>query len=380
MNTTWLASATVPLWLSAAATISTNTVPETSVTPFQGRGLVRVQPSAADEREQTDAADDPAFDRDRWRKRLEQSNLDLRQRAFEKILEMAVKRDAVRDALEAWAHDSSAPELAWTARMALRDLELRREPANVFGSRGWGDFNSRFDALRQRFESLDPMLDHMQQDLERMFQQPHGLAPDNVPGASSLRSFNLQMNSDGVTCEVTEDVNGEKKTSTYKAGSVEELLAAHPELSEDLGQGSGFRFGMLPGGRGGIHAVPPTAPRDPMRVRPVPSGTIPTDVLGIECTKLSAEQLKTLGLPPEIGLHVERTVPGTIADVVGIQPGDLLIELNGTQIFRADDVSGVLKRRDPDGEVVVVLIDKKGQRRALTWKPPTAESDDERKF
>ena len=80
-------------------------------------------------------------------------------------------------------------------------------------------------------------------------------------------------------------------------------------------------------------------------------------------------------MDPELGLHVDSVTPGTIAHVLGIKRGDLVIELNGPPLYGAQDVSKTLSAREKDADVVVVLIDKKGQRRTLTWKPTVNGED-----
>lgn len=353
MNSTWILMASVPLLFGPATNDGSGAQP--------GRKLVRVQP---------DANADEAFDREGWRKKLTQSDLDGREQAYERVLELARQKDAARRTLESWANDPSQPDLAWTARLALRSLTAPPAIDEFSSAPHWNDLHSRFDQLRQRFDSIDPMFDNMQRDLEQLLEQTPmqqwNVPPGQPGGSSQAQSFSLQVGPDGVTCEVTEDVDGDQKTNTYKADSVEELLQTHPELRDRIGGGSGHAWSWS-APRSGLFQAPAPRSRDGSRraFRAQP----PTNILGITYTKPDPEKLKELDLEPELGLQVERTEPGTIAEILGIQHGDIVIELNGAPVYDASDVTRVLKKRAADGELAVGMIDKKGQRRTLTWKP-----------
>ena len=83
----------------------------------------------------------------------------------------------------------------------------------------------------------------------------------------------------------------------------------------------------------------------------------------------SVGDASALGLQPEQGLRVERVVPGTIAQILGLRRGDAVVELDGQPIRSSDDVKRVLAERKADQELVVSVIDGKDQRRTLRWKP-----------
>jgi hypothetical protein len=365
MNSTWIVMASVPLLFAPAASVMNGGSGARSE-----QKLVRVQPNADE---------DEAFDREGWRKKLTQSDLDGRERAYERVVELARRKDTARQALESWASDANQPDLAWTARLALRSLNAPGGVGGVddlSGTPQWNDLHSRMDQLRRRFDSMDPMFDNMQRDLERLFEQPptQSWTPQSGPsgGSSQAQSFRLQMGPDGVTCEVTENVDGDQKTSTYKAGSVEELLQTHPELRDRIGVGGGDAHAWSRNApQGGLFQALP--PRSHDGSRRALGAEPPTNILGINYSKPAPEKLKDLDLDPEVGLQVDRTESGTIADILGIQRGDIVIELNGTALHDASDVTRVLKKRDANGELAVVIVDRKGQRRTLTWKPSTQD-------
>jgi len=333
--------------------------------------LERVDPSA-------DAQQQEAFDAEAWKRDLTSADLEQRERAFERVVAQAARDGGARSALEGWSRGGD--ELAWTARLALRELE-RHAGHPAFGLRRmdptFGDFRLRLDDLHRHFGGIDSMLEDLQSQMEELFGDAPGFAP-GMPGPGpgvrqQAQSFSLEAGPDGVVLKTEEDVDGEKKTREYRAESLEELFEAHPELRDRIRvQGFGAPFG--PRTRTQVLPIPPG---DGL-LRP--GGELPTDVLGIECLKPTPERAAELGLQPEVGLRVERTHPNTIASVLGIKRGDVVVEINGATVYSREDIAQSLRERREDQPVAVVLIDAKGQRRTLTWTPeaketPKAEGD-----
>lgn len=298
-----------------------------------------------------------------WKKRLEQEDLDLREQAFDLALEAARRDAGLRSALEGWAKDTSTPELAWTARLVLRELKERQDPFSALG----GQRGLPFDPLGPGLGSgFGPGVDF--DTLRRRMFEDFGLVPGTAPqgGApaqpsiqSQSESFSLESGPDGVKCKVTKTVDGKEVTEEYEAKTIDELLEAHPELRDRVGgNGLSLRLGSTPG----------SAPNDPFGwLTRAPS--VRTDILGVAVTSVSAEESSELGLEPGLGLRVERVEPGTIAQQLGLQRGHVLIELNGRKLRTRDDISEMLKARDKSGSIELLLIDRWGQRRTRTWKP-----------
>ena len=69
------------------------------------------------------------------------------------------------------------------------------------------------------------------------------------------------------------------------------------------------------------------------------------------------------------GVLVDRIAPGTIAEALGLRRGDLLLELNDVALESAADVSRALAEREEGEDVRVTFIDRRGNRRTMTWKP-----------
>jgi hypothetical protein len=397
MKLNWLTALTVPMTLVPALCTSVH-AQSGKADAAHGR-LVRV--GGDDDADDGDSKSQ-SFDADAWRKRLKQPDLDARQHDFDALVKRARREKSVREAIDRWAHDSADSDLAWTSRLLQREIEAQRKRSTGrandslgnggANAPGWDDLQSRFDELEKQFGGMDSQFGRLQEELDRMLRdQPqfHGSTP-GAGGSSTAKSFTLQVGPDGVTCRVRENIDGKEQTKEYKAESLEALLDAHPELRDQIGasgNGLGWSGGLFHGGQGftwgdggSKHAL-----RAPL------SGNPRTDMLGIEFSKLSPDESKSLNLEPERGLHVDRVVPGTIAQILGIRRGDTLIEMNGVPLYGKDDVSKLMRERAPDAEVVVVLIDEKGQRRTLTWRPasegeqgsatsPSTKRDPSKKF
>jgi hypothetical protein len=327
----------------------------------RSRGLVKVAPAPAAP-QQGKPSDGAAA----WRERLTDADLDRREQAFSDAVQAAARDERVRGALEEFARDERASgELAWTARLALREVERSSiSPFHGLGGPsfprlglGWPpDLEPWIDDWMRRFERLDaPWID------------------PNAPGAQTgtqFERFELEVGPDGVKCTVKKTVDGVETSETYTSDSIEELLEAHPELADrvqvggHLGNAFRLRGGALDlfdwpwsQGRGGA----PWTPRD--------GGAVRTDVLGVVVRPLESARASELGLDAGVGLVVERVEPGTIARSLRIERGHVLVELNGRALRGRDDITEALRARAQEGAVEVVLFDRWGQRRERSWKP-----------
>jgi hypothetical protein len=324
--------------------------------PAQGR-LMRVAPA------------EPATqaDLDAWRERLRADDLDLREQSFDALVAAAVADPSLREALQSWAKDESDAGVAWSARLALREVQSRLQRTPLGWSGAWSSPSDPF--------SNGPLFDDLQRRLEELHRQ-FGRTPNAgamPPGSSTTtrsESYSLECGPDGVKCTVRRDENGQEVSEEYSAATVEELFQAHPELREKIGvtQSSPsdpfLRDFQLRFGRPGAAQL--VAPRSNASVR--------TDVLGVVVQALSADESRALGLEPGVGLRVDRVEPGTIAQQLGLLRGHVLIEINQTPIRTRDDISNEIQRRGADGALDVIVIDRWGQKRTRTWKP-----DSERK-
>ena len=151
---------------------------------------------------------------------------------------------------------------------------------------------------------------------------------------------------------------GGENEHQWEAQSIEELLKAHPELEREfpgLG-GLRLRFGAPPESSGAL--VPP-ADQGPR-----------TDVLGVECRNLNPREVEHLGFSEHLeGVLVVRTVPGSIADELGVRRGDILTSINGGPLTGPAHITQALTSRGPQDPIRLGLIDGGGQERAIVWAP-----------
>lgn len=224
---------------------------------------------------QLDVAEPLAPDlEDSLRQRLTNSDLDLRMEAFQEAAEQAALSAGARRALEAIARDTADLDLAFSARLALREADrigTWGRAGSAFGGQGFQVPGDPFEAMRRQMDSVfgaDPFLDSvfkndpffqrgfggsrgvfgadpfagtdpveaMRSRVERMREEMdamrRGAARGGAPGgwASRSSSMTVERTEDGVRVNITEDLGEGPETRTYEAPSVEELLKAHPEL------------------------------------------------------------------------------------------------------------------------------------------------------
>lgn len=371
MKTRWLAMAALPLLAAPGFTGDKKSGDEAKESTAASRGrLARV----ADGRKI-----DERFDRDAWRKRLSASDLADREQACEELGDLARRDGEAREALVEWSKDEHDRDLAWTSRMLLREVNRDLLPPlrswnhrGGHGGQDWLGTGFDFDDFSRRFHDLDSLFG----DLRAEWSQILGTlpAPSSSSSTSSSKSMTLKVEPDEVTCTVTENVDGKEETRSYTAKSMDELLEAHPELREHLG-GTQFRFfpGMSQGRWRVQHpdafAIP--APRagalEPRGLKV--DGGPPQDRLGIYCGDLDQERASELGLEAGVGLSVVEVQPGTIAGLLGLRPGDVVIEVDGRTVHGTEDVRRALKDRSPEAAVSVLVAGENGERRTLTWKP-----------
>ena len=201
------------------------------------------------------------------RQRLTGRDLDLRMKAFQDVAEQAAVSAEARRALEAIAGDTADLDLAFSARLALREADrigVRGRAGSAFGGRGLQAPTDPFEAMRRQLDSVfgaDPLLDSvlrndpllrrgfgadpfsgedpfeaMRSRVERMREEMEALQREGVrsmgPGGWATRSSStsIQQTGDGVRVEITEDEGDGPETRVFEGPSIEELLRAHPEL------------------------------------------------------------------------------------------------------------------------------------------------------
>jgi membrane-associated protease RseP (regulator of RpoE activity) len=179
----------------------------------------------------------------------------------------------------------------------------------------------------------------------------------------------MESGPDGVRGEVEEqDEDGNTQKRTYEAETLDELLELHPELRGRLQAGS-------PGAGWGADV---RELFDRLRERrgaaPFGSVAVPTDKLGILMRAPGSFRSSVPGLDEDTGLFVERVLPGTLAAELGIRAGDVLTHLDGRALSSAEDVQAALSARRAGDRLTAEVVDARGERRTLSWRPPEMDA------
>ena len=309
------------------------------------------------------------FDAARWKAELTQDDFEARYRALRSLTGEARTNPAAREALEEWSR-SSDPCLSWTAYIALTEAQasprgVRSSPFDTwFHGRppAFDPFDDDFfgrGGLGNGFFGRDPFAIS---DLMREMQESLNRLPQGAERHS--QGLSIESGPDGVRVERRTKVDGDETVETFEAESMEQLLELHPELKEEL------RLQPLTGGKDEMHSL-----LDQLRVEldlpqsVLTPGEVRTDVLGVMMREADAWRGRVDGLEPGTGLYIENVLPGTIAEAVGLRPGDIVAKLNGKPLSTAADVREVLDARAEDEALELEWFDRTGAVQRREWKP-----------
>jgi membrane-associated protease RseP (regulator of RpoE activity) len=93
-------------------------------------------------------------------------------------------------------------------------------------------------------------------------------------------------------------------------------------------------------------------------------------ILGALVGVLTPERREALGAPASAGIHVSKILPGSIAEVAGVSPGDVIIDVGGQPVTSTDDVAASLAQKHiGDLLTVQVIRDGKPKTLAVTLAP-----------
>ncbi len=87
--------------------------------------------------------------------------------------------------------------------------------------------------------------------------------------------------------------------------------------------------------------------------------------LGVEVSPVTPALKEEFGLPDQKGLAVTRVKPGSPADHVGLQEGDVILEANGSAIESVEDLERASQSRD----IVVLLVWRDGRTFFVSLRP-----------
>ncbi|MCJ7790200.1 MAG: PDZ domain-containing protein, partial [Candidatus Atribacteria bacterium] len=76
---------------------------------------------------------------------------------------------------------------------------------------------------------------------------------------------------------------------------------------------------------------------------------------GLKVEPVTAEIAKELGLPGVKGLVISEVVPGSSADDMGLQPGDIVLEANRTEVSSIGEWGKVINKLEP-GNTLLLLV------------------------
>ena len=284
------------------------------------------------------------FDAVAWKERLLDPDLDRRLAAFEDWSSRLAGHREAKQQLAQWIEDGG--DLTWTARLLQRECELPKDP---------------FAQLRADFQGLSGGL--LQGSLGQGifgqgdpfggFLQGGGLdAWIDGQASTTQNSVSLSETPDGIRVEVTENEDGNSKTQVYEAADREELLRLYPELRQHLEGQSLFSvsypYGFLRGSRGVWPPIAPS-PLHPSRSR---------GQLGVYLEP---------SLKGESNLVVRSVVPGSLAESLGVQAGDELVELNKRRLVTVEDIAAVLRERKPQEALHLTVLRPDGELRELSY-------------
>jgi len=209
--------------------------------------------------------------------------------------------------------------------------------------------------------------------------QPRPANPLRSPGSSSLQ---MSFQPGKVTVTITEEVDGKTVVNTYEGESLEKLKEEHPELKDRLGGVGGFRFQVGPSDRFDMdrfwnewnkdRAESIRKWREEMRreverwqnglemgqgqgPREWPPAAAAGPRLGVRVEKPAPvldAQLQLRGR----GLVVQEVEPGSLAESLGLQPYDVLLEVNDREIREVTDIAAALEGIKDDSAATVRVI------------------------
>lgn len=311
--------------------------------------------------------------------------------------------------LQKAAESSKDAEVQWRARRLIRQIEgggdaglqqrgearddaparpmLRRAP--------WApepdDLQDRFEAMFRRMEQdfgLDiPRGRFFHDDFFRGLEQQFQEQLDAARSGGRGQSLSMQIGPDGkVRVEVQKtDDQGAADKQVYEAPDLETFQQQYPGVLPQGGLGGGgMRWffqggpGLQPGWQvgplgGRLQRLWSGDGREPIAPQPAPGAPPEGRRLGVFVRDEIPEALRDhLGLEAGQGLMVESVQEGSLAVALGLQKGDIVLEVAGQPIGSSEDVHRALAALRDGGEVVVTVL-RKGQRETKQAKlPPEA--------
>ncbi len=256
--------------------------------------------------------------------------------------------------------------MPWQAFGFQRDGNLQQMFGDVFEQleRDFG-----VDVPRTHF-FRDDFFQGLQQQME---ETRRGMAM-GMPGRG--QAFSMRMDQNGVRVEITEKgEDGKSDTKAYEAPDVQTFREQHPDIADRYLRDQGvrtFSFGnrAFPDARAfGLTPFRFDSSPQMQDAAVVDNG----ERLGVLVEDVPEPVRDFLGLAPGVGLRVQSVNEGSLAATLGVEAGDIVLqvgdkEVQGTQDVR-DGLAGV-----PVGGSVSVKVNRRGADKTLAAKKPDGKA------
>lgn len=110
------------------------------------------------------------------------------------------------------------------------------------------------------------------------------------------------------------------------------------------------------GGYNGIGFTIPTSLASPVVNSLIESGSVRRGFLGAKLGPIDEERMKQLGLPNMIGAYIDQVLEGQPADRGGLQPGDVVVEVNGRAIRDLLQLRNIVASTPPNGALKMKVL------------------------
>ena len=321
-------------------------------------------------------------------------------------------------ALKKAAENESDSEVQWRARRLVRQIEkganeglVERPKRDTTEPEVTGQDESQAsprtriwrlpqgfpDGVREQFESL---FEHFERDFgldiprARFFEDDFfkDLQEQMKSGRGTSQGTVLQIGPDGsVHVEISErNEKGEVERKAYDAPDMQSFQQQYPDVLKKNGLYLGLNewprtlrgfggqawpgFRLEPGWKLEPNWQPygqllPGAQDDMLAPAPAPVGKR----LGIVVHPIPAELREHLDLEQDSGLMVESVQEGSLAESLGLQRGDIVVEIESTAIGSAMDVQKVLGGIEAGKQVEVKFLRKGKETKAKATKTEAVE-------
>jgi serine protease Do len=202
-------------------------------------------------------------------------------------------------------------------------------------------------------------------------------APRNLPVASLGQSGMLRVgeyvvaigNPFGLGNTVTMGIVSAKGRS-IGAGPYDDFIQTDASINPgnsggplfDLhGQVVGINTAINPQGRGIGFAIPIDAVKDVLP-QLLATGRVARGRLGVLIQGMDEDLAKALGIDQPRGALVGRVEPGSPADKAGIKNGDIIVEVDGHEVPKSEDLPRIVAAHRPGTQVKLVVVRDRQQR------------------